>query len=77
MACRQSNELRPRMSVTYAKALRKMKAREKADRERCEACQHCAPDHKRLGPGWIEQDNNGPIVSCPVCNDDGAYRRRH
>jgi hypothetical protein len=29
-------------------------------------CRHC----KGAGPkaGWIEQNNNGPIVPCPVCN---------
>lgn len=28
-------------------------------------CPHCArePEH-----GWIETDNNGPIVPCPVCS---------
>ena len=25
--------------------------------------------------GWIETDNNGPIVPCPVCNDDGHISR--
>ena len=40
-------------------------------------CQHCASDATWLGyPGWIEQDNNGPIVPCPVCNDDGAMERK-
>lgn len=29
------------------------------------SCSHCEdePEH-----GWIETDNNGPIVPCPVCN---------
>lgn len=21
----------------------------------------------------MQQDNNGPIVSCPLCNDDGSH----
>lgn len=24
---------------------------------------------------WMQQDNNGPIVSCPLCNDDGRHSR--
>jgi hypothetical protein len=39
-------------------------------------CPHCAYDRKFPGfeeGGWINQDNNGPIVACPVCNDDGKY----
>jgi hypothetical protein len=29
-------------------------------------------DYCRGGPepGWIETDNNGPIVNCPMCNED-------
>jgi hypothetical protein len=23
----------------------------------------------------MQQDNNGPIVSCPLCNDDGKHPR--
>lgn len=26
-------------------------------------------------PGWIETDNNGPIVPCIVCNRDGKKPR--
>lgn len=41
-------------------------------------CPHCEYDRRfpelECG-GWIQQDNNGPIVSCPVCNDDGAHPR--
>lgn len=33
-------------------------------------CQHCRNEPER---GWIEQDNNGPIVPCPVCNPRGQY----
>jgi hypothetical protein len=41
-------------------------------------CPHCEydrrfPDFER--GGWMQQDNNGPIVSCPMCNDDGSYPR--
>ncbi len=41
-------------------------------------CPHCEYDRRFPGfekGGWIQQDNNGPIVSCPICNDDGAYPR--
>jgi hypothetical protein len=41
-------------------------------------CPHC--EHERRFPGfeaggWLQQDNNGSIVSCPVCNDDGHWPR--
>ncbi len=36
-------------------------------------CEHCAPDAKSVGPGWIEQPNNGPIQSCPICNPEGRH----
>jgi hypothetical protein len=64
------------MGMTAAASIRREKERNRAARDRCEACQYCKPDHARLGPGWIEQDNNGPIVSCPVCNPTGAFDRR-
>lgn len=38
-------------------------------------CPHCNGEPDWVGPGWIEQTNNGGIVSCPLCNDDGAYPR--
>lgn len=41
-------------------------------------CPHCEYDRRFPGfegGGWIQQDNNGPIVSCPVCNDDGKHPR--
>ena len=38
-------------------------------------CPHCNGEPEWVGPGWIEQTNNGSIVSCPLCNDDGAYPR--
>lgn len=31
-------------------------------------CKHCEPDWLSVGRGWLEMDNNGPIVACPVCN---------
>ncbi len=39
-------------------------------------CPHCAYDRQFGGfetGGWLQQDNNGPIVPCPVCNDDGLH----
>jgi hypothetical protein len=36
-------------------------------------CPHCEYDRRFPGfaGGWMQQDNNGPIVSCPLCNPDG------
>lgn len=39
-------------------------------------CPHCAYDRRFPyfeGGGWMQQENNGPIVSCPMCNDDGSH----
>jgi hypothetical protein len=39
-------------------------------------CPHCEYDRRFPGfegGGWMQQDNNGPIVPCPLCNDDGSY----
>jgi len=39
-------------------------------------CPHCEYDRRFPdfdGGGWMQQDNNGPIVSCPVCNPDGSH----
>lgn len=39
-------------------------------------CPHCEYDRRFPGfeaGGWMQQDNNGPIVSCPMCNDDGIF----
>lgn len=36
----------------------------------CDHCRNAGPE-----PGWIEQDNNGPIVSCPICNPKGEEER--
>lgn len=41
-------------------------------------CPHCQYDRRfpdfEMG-GWLQQDNNGPIVPCPLCNDDGKHPR--
>jgi hypothetical protein len=45
---------------------------------RSSECPHCEYDRRFPGfeaGGWVQQDNNGPIVSCPVCNPDGSYPR--
>ena len=42
-------------------------------------CPHCEYDRRFPGfeaGGWIRQDNNGPIVSCPMCNPNGAIPRQ-
>ena len=43
-----------------------------------EDCPYCEYD-RRFPPlekgGWLQQDNNGPIVSCPLCNPEGKYAR--
>ena len=39
-------------------------------------CPHCQYDSQFPGfekGGWLQQDNNGPIAPCPVCNLDGTY----
>ena len=36
-------------------------------------CPHC--DGAGPNPGWIETENNGPIVACPLCNPDGEKER--
>lgn len=41
-------------------------------------CRHCEYDRNFPGfeaGGWMQQDNNGPIVPCPVCNPDGSHQR--
>lgn len=38
-------------------------------------CPHCEYDRHFPGfeaGGWMQQDNNDPIVRCPVCNPDTA-----
>lgn len=42
-------------------------------------CAHCEYDRRFPGfeaGGWMQQDNNGPIVPCPVCNPSGARPRQ-
>jgi hypothetical protein len=42
-------------------------------------CPHCEYDRRFPGferGGWMQQDNNGPIVSCLLCNDDGSKEPR-
>lgn len=42
-------------------------------------CWHCEYDRRFPGfetGGWLQQDNNGPIVSCPVCNTKGEHPRQ-
>lgn len=42
-------------------------------------CPHCEYDRRFPGfegGGWMQQDNNGPIVSCPLCNPDGTLAPR-
>ena len=41
-------------------------------------CPHCEYDRQFPGfegGGWVQQDNNGPIVSCPLCNPNGIHPR--
>ena len=41
-------------------------------------CPNCEYDRRFPGfegGGWLETDNNGPIVACPLCNPDGAHPR--
>lgn len=41
-------------------------------------CPHCAYDRKfpeTITGGWIYMGNNGPIVSCPMCNADESHPR--
>ena len=35
-------------------------------------CDYCAGEPE---PGWIEMRNNGPIVPCPICNNEDDYDR--
>ncbi len=37
--------------------------------KRCEYCRN-EPE-----PGWIDTDDNGPIVPCPVCNQKTRFER--
>ena len=64
------------MAITKAKKLARLQERRRADAVRCGECKYCDRDHGRFGPGWVEIDNNGPIVGCPVCNPSGTYLRQ-
>lgn len=51
----------------------------KMQRPKPSECPHCEYDRRFPGfeaGGWMQQDNNGPIVSCPMCNDDGKFTRQ-
>lgn len=51
-------------------------AREYAPRK--DDCPHCEYDRRFPGfesGGWMQQDNNGPVVSCPMCNPNGHKPR--
>lgn len=42
-------------------------------------CPHCEYDRRFPGfeaGGWMQMDNNGPIVSCPMCNPEGKIERQ-
>lgn len=65
------------MAMSKSKKMERQRERHKRDALRCQDCKYCKRDNKVLGPGWIEMDNNGPIVPCPVCNDNGRYVRQH
>lgn len=56
------------------------KLRESADRHGVTPanCPNCEYDRRTGLPegGWIWTDNNGPIVSCPMCNPDERHQRR-
>lgn len=48
------------------------------DRPQPRFCPMCEFDRKFPGfekGGWMQQDNNGPIVSCPLCNPNGKIER--
>lgn len=37
-------------------------------------CSYCAGEPE---PGWIEMPDNGPIVSCPICNTTTDRQREY
>lgn len=40
-------------------------------------CPICCPACRdEANPGWIELDNNGPVVPCWKCNPDGTYAQQ-
>lgn len=53
-------------------------AKRRAPVYRPDECPHCEYDRRFPGfesGGWMQQDNNGPIVSCPLCNPNGTFPR--
>lgn len=48
-----------------------MNPRQLRERIRERGCGYC---RKEPEPGWIETDNNGPIVRCPFCERREALR---
>lgn len=49
--------------------------RDRPKPEECPACEYDRRFPGFHGGGWMQQDNNGPIVSCPLCNPNGEYPR--
>lgn len=37
-------------------------------------CEYCRDEPLA---GWIETDNNGPVVPCPSCNDKSRFEREY
>lgn len=37
-------------------------------------CENCRNEQVA---GWIETDNNGPIVPCPCCNNKSRFEREY
>lgn len=61
------------MSEAAEKAIENAK---QARRWKPHNCPHCEYDRRFPGfeaGGWMQQENNGPIVSCPLCNPDGSF----
>jgi hypothetical protein len=49
-----------------------------APRHQPDNCPHCEYDRRfpaTADGGWIYQGNNGPLVSCPMCNPHGTHPR--
>lgn len=41
-------------------------------------CSYCEYDRRFPGfkrGGWLQSENNGPIMCCPLCNADGRQPR--
>ena len=48
---------------------------QRAARKKLKFALDCPQCKREAEPGWIELDNNGPIVPCLLCNRNGDYRR--